>query len=167
MPKGTIFHRLAAAAILSLVLLAGCGTNIHPPVHANLIQRLQHIHTVALSPAYVQGYTQSYHLSETRETPVPDTAITNFSTTIREQFGERGLHIQDLDMRDSSLAPPTPPWDVSCYGPALTQTNGMNFKPKAFTAPAEDISADAALFVFAWQTTSTGGAIFKKTNPWV
>jgi hypothetical protein len=171
----TLLGRTAACALLPLagILLSGCA--VHPPISSELPNRLTKSRTVAISPPYVEGYIQPYHLSDTRRVILPDIAASNLAAAVSEQFGRSEYFVaKDLDLRQSAVAPAIPPWSVSNhtnsdavgYGPSLAP-EGMNFKPRAFKTPAPESSVDAALFTFAWEKTTTAGGIIKKNNPLV
>jgi hypothetical protein len=119
------------------------------------------------------GYIQPYHLSDIRRVILPGIAASNLAAAVSEQFGRSEyFDARELDLRQSGVAPATPPWGVSNHtnsdvvdsGPYLPP-EGMNFKPKAFKTPAPESGVDAALFTFAWEKTTTAGGIFKKNNP--
>jgi hypothetical protein len=97
---------------------------------------------------------------------LPDIAASNLAAAVSEQFGRSEYFVaRDLDLRQSAVAPATPPW--SSNGPSFITPEGMNFKPASFKTPAPESDVDAALFTFAWEKTTTTGGIFKKTNPLV
>jgi hypothetical protein len=168
----TILGLTAARALLLVdILLSGCTT--HPPINSELPNRLAKGRTVAISPPYVVGYIQPYHLSDIRRFILPGIAASNLAAAVSEQFGRSEYFVaRDLDLRQSPVAPTIPPWAVSNHtnseavdsGPYLPP-EGMNFKPKAFKTPASESGVDAALFTFAWEKTTTAGGIFKKNNP--
>jgi hypothetical protein len=166
----TILGRTAVCAPLPLVgiLLSGCA--IHHSINSELPNRLTKRKTVAISPPYVMGYIQPYDLGDTRQVSLPDIAASNLAAAVGEQFGRSEYFVaRDLDLRQSAVAPATPPWSGAegGYGPYLTPPEGMNFKPTAFKTPAPESSVDAALFTFAWEKTTTAGGIFKRNNPLV
>jgi hypothetical protein len=161
--------------LLFVMLGSSCSSSsIHPPIHPDLSNRLQTIKTVAVSPPFVVGYRQPYHLSETRRISLPETATSNLVVAVHKHFSQQQLFVlHDVDLQTSMLAPATPPWllytnsdpDSAGYGPILISKEGMNFKPKAFMPPAPEIGTDAAIFTFAWEKTTTAGGMSKKSSP--
>jgi hypothetical protein len=159
--------RLAFWTVIASFILSGC--TVRPPVHPDLATRLPNIHTVAISVPYLERYVQSYHLSHTKRYFMTGAAVTNIATAVRDQFGQSGIFLmREMDLNESSFAPRMPPWcsvrnsEAAGYGPTLPD---IQFKPKAFSSPPPEIGADAALFIFGWEMTSTSGAIYKKTGP--
>ena len=171
-----ILGRTAACAFLPLVgiLFSSCASR--PPIYSDLARRLTKSSIVAISPPYVVGYITPYYFRNTRRTLLPDVAASNLAAAVSEQFGRSEYFVaKDLDLRQSAVAPATPPWyvpkypnpDMAGYGPLLTPPDGMNFKPAAFKTPATEPGVDAALFTFAWEKTTTTGGMFKKLSPLV
>src|SRR5262245_15952228 len=85
--RQTVPRRTAAQALLPFIGILFSGCAIHPPIHSELHSRLTKSTTVAISPPYVMGYIQPYHLSETRRVILPDIAASNLAAAVSEQFG--------------------------------------------------------------------------------